>query len=64
MSNRLSSQAVEYSDEAGQPEAQASGSSLVIRARNALIVGVIAIGIVATVLWSAMLVWGLLWLLF
>ncbi len=64
MSNRLSSQAVEYSDEAGQPKAQASLSGLAIRARNALIVGVIALGIVATVLWSAMLVWGLLWLLF
>ena len=64
MSNRLSSQAVEYSDEVGQPEAQASHSGLVIRAKTALTVGVIAIGIVATVLWSVMLVWGLLWLLF
>jgi hypothetical protein len=64
MSNRRSSQAVEYSDEVGQPEAQASRSGLVIRAKTALLVGVLAIGIVATVLWCVMLVWGLLWLLF
>ena len=64
MSNRLSSQAIEYSDEAGQPEAQASHSGLALRERNTLIVGVIAIGVVATVLWGVMLVWGLLWLLF
>ena len=64
MSNRRSSQAVEYSDEVGQPEAQASLSGVVIRAKPALLVGVLAIGIVATVLWSVMLVWGLLWLLF
>ncbi len=64
MSNRLSSKAVEFPDGTAQPEAQASLSGVVVRAKTALLVGVLAIGIVATVLWGVMLVWGLLWLLF
>lgn len=66
MLNRLGSkaQALELPDEAGEIEAQVSRSSFINRAKSTLCIGLVVSGLVATVLWCALIFGGLFCLLF